>query len=65
MTWTKSNAFQRQLPAICQGFGIVSRRRTEIYDVVILCITSNLVHESIKIPENFSDIRGTYQMIPI
>lgn len=64
MTWTKSNAFQRQLPAICQGFEIVSRRRTEIYDVVILCITSNLVHESIKIPENSSDIRGTYQMIP-
>lgn len=33
---------------------------------MILCIASNLVYESIKkVPENFSDIRETYQMTPI
>lgn len=56
---TKSSALQNQLPAIYQGFRIVSRRQTEIYDAVILCITPNLVYESIKLPEYSSSIRET------
>lgn len=42
----------------------VSRRRTEIYDDPLHCIESRLRINK-KVPENFSDIRETYQMTPI